>query len=458
MTIRQLLLILLARFRLIAAIFATVVLAVLVASLLWPRQYTAVTAVVVDARSADPVLGSTAPAPTMPGYVATQVDIIGSTRVASRVVALTKIDQLPRIRQQWLDETTGEGSIEVWLAEALRNRVEIKPARESSVISIGYPDADPELAARIANGFAQAYIDTVLELKVEPARQYAEWFDERTGGLRDELEGAQRRLSAYEQEHGIITGDGRFDVENARLSELASQLVVVQGERAESRSRQSEAGAAESMPEVMQNPLISGLKADSARLEAQRQQMRGRFGRNHPEISRLDAEIASLHQRIASETRRVASSLGTSRRISDARESEIAAAVEAQRARVIELKSHRDRIAILQRDVENAQRAYDQITQRLAQTSLESQTRQTNVSVLTVATAPTRHSSPRLVRNLAIAGFLGALLGLGAALLLELASRRIRSDEDLAGALDLPVLASLDGPGPRRFLRLERSS
>jgi uncharacterized protein involved in exopolysaccharide biosynthesis len=211
------------------------------------------------------------------------------------------------------------------------------------------------------------------------------------------------------------------------------------------------------MPEVMQNPLISGLKADSARLEAQRQQMRGRLGRNHPEISRLDAEIASLQQRIASEIRRVASSLGTSRRISDARESEIAAAVEAQRARVIELKSHRDRIAVLQRDVENAQRAYDQITQRLAQTSLESQTRQTNVSVLTVAAAPTRHSSPRLARNLAIAGFFGALLGLGTALLLELASRRIRSDEDLAGALDLPVLASLDGPGPHRFLRLSRN-
>lgn len=440
MTFQQFLLILRARFWVIAVTLVSVVAVALIVSLLLPKKYTATTALVVDGKSHDPLIGAMLPSQMMPGYLATQVDIIGSDRVAQRVVALTKMDQIPLIQEQWVEETKGQGDIRVWLAELLKKQLEVRPSRDSSVLTVSYTGTDPQFAAAIANAFAQAYIETNLELKVEPARQYAQWFNDRTKGLRDELESAQRKLSDYEQQHGIIAGDGRFDLENARLAELNSQLVMVQGQRADSRSRQSQAGAAESLPEVMSNPLISGLKADVARLEAQKEQLLGRLGGNHPEVARVDAEISSLRQRVLVETQRVASSLGTTTRISTAREAEIAEAVEEQKKRVLELKAHRDQIAVLQRDVENAQRSYDLVTQRLAQTSLESQTQQTNVAVLTPATAPLLYSSPKLLLNVAIAAFLGTFLGVGLGLILELIDQRVRGEEDLMQLPGVPVL------------------
>lgn len=442
MTFQQFVLILRARIWVILGVLAGAVLVGLVISLLLPKKYTAETSIVIDGKS-DPILGAMLPAQISPGYLATQVDIITSDRVAQRVVALTRMDQVPAVQEQWREATKGVGSIQVWLAESLKRSLDVKPSRESSVITIGYSGADPQFAAAIANAFARAYIDTSLELKVEPARQYAQWFNDRTEGLRGELEAAQKRLSDYEQEHGIIATDGRLDVETARLAELSSQLVAVQGQRADSRSRQSQSASAESLPEVMTNPLISGLKADVARLEAQRGQMLGRLGINHPEIARVDAELASLRQRVISETQRVVSSLGTTTRISAARESEIAASVEEQKARVLELKAHRDQIAVLQRDVENAQRAYDLVTQRLAQTSLESQTQQTNIAVLTPATPALEHSSPNIRLNLLLAVFAGTLLGVGLALVLELFDQRVRGEDDLAGVSGVPVLGSV---------------
>ncbi|HRD34529.1 MAG TPA: chain length determinant protein EpsF [Rhodocyclaceae bacterium] len=456
MTLQQFFLILRARFWVIATIAAVVIGTAAAISLWLPKQYTASTSLVIDSKSSDPLLGAMMTAQVVPGYLATQVDIIGSTRVAQRVVALTQLDQVPLLQEQWREATQGQGSMQVWLAEILRKGLEVRPSRESSVVSISYTGSDPVFVATIANAFAQAYIETTLELKVEPARQYAQWFNERTKGLRDELEAAQRRLSSYEQEHGIIATVGRLDVETARLAELSSQLVAVQGQRADSRSRQSQAGAADSMQEVMQNPLISGLKADTARAEAQRQQMLGRLGPNHPEIAKIDAELSSLRARVAVETQRVASSLGTTSRISAARENEIAAAVEEQKVRVLELKSHRDQIAVLQRDVENAQRAYDLVTQRLAQTSLESQTQQTNVAVLTAATAPLRHSSPKTLMNVVLAVFLGSLLGLGAALLLEFVDQRVRGEVDLAQLGGIPVLGVIPAGRSRRRGRSSR--
>ncbi|MCB1958562.1 MAG: chain length determinant protein EpsF, partial [Rhodocyclaceae bacterium] len=239
-----------------------------------------------------------------------------------------------------------------------------------------------------------------------------------------DLEQAQSRLSAYQREYGIVAADERLDVESAKLQELSSQLLAVQAQRVDSRSRQAQTGAAETLPEVMQNGLIQSLKADLTRQEGMRDQLAARLGRNHPELASVRAEIDNLRTRIATEVQRVASSLGTTTRVNDQREVEIRAALDKQKARVLELKSHRDEISVLQRDVENAQRAYDLVTQRLAQTSLESENQQGNVAVLTPAVAPLDPSRPRLVLNVAVATCLGLLLGIGLALILELTDRR----------------------------------
>ena len=81
------------------------------------------------------------------------------------------------------------------------------------------------------------------------------------------------------------------------------------------------------------------------------------------------------------------------------------------------------------RDVENAQRAYDAIQQRFTQTNLEGQATQSNVNVLTLASPPLEHSTPKVGLNTILAFFVGSLLAVGTALALELRDRRVRSAE-----------------------------
>jgi succinoglycan biosynthesis transport protein ExoP len=75
----------------------------------------------------------------------------------------------------------------------------VVPARESSVIALSYRAPDPRFAAALANAFVQAYIDTALELRTDPARQYAAFFDTRSKEARDVLEKAQARLTAFQR-------------------------------------------------------------------------------------------------------------------------------------------------------------------------------------------------------------------------------------------------------------------
>lgn len=455
MTLQQFLLILRARYKIALLTLLVTVLTTLVVSLLLPKQYTASSAVVVDVRSPDPIAGMVLPGMASPAYMATQVDIIDSDRVAQRVVKLLRMDESPVIREQWVDATGGTGDFNAWLADLLKQKLDVKPSRESNVINIEFSGADPNFAATVANTFAQAYIDVNHDLKLAPARQSAAWFEDQTKAVREQLERAQEALSAHQQKTGVVATDERLDYETAKLNELSSRLTNVQTETTDSSSKHKSTSS-ETLPEVMQSPLVNSLKSDIARLEAKFQESNVNLGVNHPQTKRTQSELASLRRRLASETQQIASSMGTSYEVGKQKEKELLEAMEAQKKRVLELNRERDGIAVLMRDVEAAQRTFEAVSQRAAQTRLESQSVQTNVATLNPATVPTQHSRPKILLNVLISIFLGSLLGIGIALMLELANRRIRSADDLLQAIDLPVLAVIPGHGAREVPKLPK--
>jgi len=419
-------------------------------SMVLPKQYTATATLVVDQSRPDPVAAAIYSGNPSPAFMATQVDVLKSDRIAQHVVRKLALAADPKMRDQWMKATDGVGSFEIWLVEALQKALEVKPSRESNVISVSFKSAESLDAATMANAFVQAYMDVSVELRVDPAKQYSTFFDSRGKELRANVERAQARLSAYQREKGvIIASDGQLDVETARLNELSSQLVALQAVAAESSSRQiqAQAGAAERLQEVVNNPALSGLRGDITRAEARFQELTSRLGDNHPQVIEARANIASLRTRLETETRRVTGTLGVTNTINRQREAEIRGALEAQRARVLRLRTAREEGAVLIRDIENAQRAYEAVLARLNQTSLESQTTQSNAYVLAQAVPPIVPSSPKIARNALLAIVIGLVLAIGAAMLLEFVDRRVRTIDEVSELVGLPLLGVLPGPG-----------
>jgi uncharacterized protein involved in exopolysaccharide biosynthesis len=295
----------------------------------------------------------------------------------------------------------------------------------------------------------------------DPARSSARWFDERVRQLRDDLEAAQTKLSSYQQQHQVLATDERVDVETSRLNELNAQLTAIQGQRAESASRQREAlGQMGTSPDVLQNPVIQNLRSDVARADAKLKELGAQLGPNHPQFQRSRTELDALNAKLDSEMQRVASSVGANNSVNEQREAQSRAALDAQKKHVLDLRSQRDELAVLQKDLESAQKAYDVAAQRLSQTSLESQAQQTNIQVLSEALPPTQKSSPRTTLNLLVASFFGAILSVGAALAREFSDRRLRTADDAVREFGLPVLARLPAPRSRRAVwpfRLSRA-
>lgn len=452
MTFGQFLSILRARKWAALAVFLVVVCSTIGVSLLLPKQYDGTASVVIDVKP-DPVSAVAFQGMASAGFMATQVDILTSDRVASRVIKDLKLLDNPQLRQQWQDEADGKGTIEQWLIELLKKNLNVQPSRESNVIQITYRSPDARFAAGLANAFAQAYIGTTLDLRVDPAKQFSAFFETQTRDARKALADAQAKLSAFQQQKGLIATDERLDVDSARLAELSSQLVQLQAVAAESASRQSQAQGAQGdrIQEVLNNPLVTSLKADLSRLEARLQELNAKYGDNHPQVVETKANIAELRRRIDVEIGRVTGGTSLTTTINRQREAQVRREIEAQRAKLLQMKTLRDQQLVLQREVENAQRTFDSLTARLTQTGLEAQNRQSYANQLTVAQPPAEPSSPKLLLNTLLAVFLGALLSVGMAVLLELSNRRVREPEDLVASLGLPVLGVLPKPGAKRF-------
>ncbi|WP_428419891.1 chain length determinant protein EpsF [Methylibium sp.] len=443
MTLSQFFVILRARWRLGLGIWLLTVGLVVGISLLMTAQYTATSAVVVDTKSGDALAGITlSNGGSIPGYMATQVDVALSERVFLRAFRAMKLGESAPLRERWQAETEGRGSFESWAAETMGRRYEVKPTRDSNALTLSFTAPDAGFAAAMANALMQAYIDTTLELRVEPAKQYNTFFDDRSKQLRDALEQAQAKLSDYQRKNGLLATDERLDIENARLAELSSQVVVLQGMAAETGGRQSQASAdADRMQEVLSNPVVSQLSTDLSRQQARLEELNSRLGDQHPQVQEVKSSIAELRLRLEAATRRASGSVAVSNTVTQGRLTQATEALAEQRARVLRLKAQRDESSVLQRDAENAQRAYDAALARLTQTDMESQNRQTNVSILKHASQPPFPSSPKIVLNTAVALVLGALLAVGGALLREMTDRRLRTEEDVAFGLNQHLLA-----------------
>jgi uncharacterized protein involved in exopolysaccharide biosynthesis len=227
---------------------------------------------------------------------------------------------------------------------------------------------------------------------------------------------------------------------------------MAQSQSFDSASRQQHTqGKSEESPDITANIVVQNLRIEILRAESKLSELTQRVGVNHPQHLAAQAELDKLKSQLLEETRKAASSIGGTAHINQQRESELRAALAAQKSRVLELNLSRDELSVLQREVENAQRALDVASQRFTQTTLEGNVNQTDVAILNPAIAPIDPSRPKVRLNILISVFLGTMLGIGFGLIAELLNRRVRCREDVSSLLSIPVFAVIQGKPPSKM-------
>ena len=465
MDLNQFILALKARRKAFMMVFGGVIVAALAIALLLPKKYVSSTTILLDARDEQSLAapGMRATARERAGYLQTQIDLIQSTKVAKRVVRDLKYVQLPGVRDQYERDTGGLGTIEDWAAGTLLKDLKADSSG-SNIISVQYTSTNPKLAADVANGFAKAYVDTSLELRTEPTREAAAWFEDQLKSLRANVSQSQQKLSAYQKEKGITSLDERTDIEALRLNELSTQLMAARNATYDAQSRYKQAAEfiaagnastggsskkaadpvyADSIPEVMANPAVMAIKAALVAAEGRFETATADLGPNHPAYQRAAAEVQGLRDKLASEMKKVVAGLSNGAISARKREEELKNAYQAQQDRLLNMRDSRVELAVMVRDLENAQRTYDTALSRWLTNKVESRASLTNIAVLTAAIEPLEPKSPKVPLIAGLSVMVGLLLGGVVVFLLETLDRRVRSRADLESRLAVPSLGRL---------------
>jgi len=420
----------------------------LIAAAVWtymtPRSYTASADLLIDGKARDPISGQTMPTQLLSAYIATQADIIKSRKVASLVIQQQDLMNDPLIVREFHSLSDGPAPTEPWLLAYLINRVYVAPHRSSNVMAIAFKSQDPELAAKLANAFAEAYISTSLALRIEPAKQITHWYNDQLETLRAGLIEKQNALSAYQEDHNIIASTDRLDLETTRLTELSSMLVAIQGQRLESESRSDQLTNSTLGPrpaQLLDNPQVQKISADLAQAQARLNEQGTLVGSNHPQYRQAQREVEAIKGQLKETLKLVGGSMRSTVELTKAREEQLKAELAAQKEVVLQLNRTRNDLTLLRQEVDIAQAAYDAALSRSTQTRLESQIAQTDAAILNAAIVPSQPTEPKPAMNMLLALVVGILLGVTFSLCREWIDRRVRSIEELETRLGLPVLA-----------------
>ncbi|PTQ12347.1 hypothetical protein CLG96_07385 [Sphingomonas oleivorans] len=430
------------RWKLVLGCLMATLLVIAVWTFFSPRIYASSATLLFDSLASEAEGGAgAAPPMAMASVLGTQADIIRSALVASQVVRNLELEQSPAVIARWTDATGGRGDINSWLVNSLLTNLTVVPTRNTNVMAVQYQASDPEFAALVTNGFADAFVKTQLRLRTEPAKVYSDWFQDRTRDVRARYEETQARLTRFQQEKGLIGGE-KLDVELSHLAELSNQLAAAEGAAADARARAAGGGAMS--PEVQSAPGVVGVRAAVVAKAAEVQQLETTLGPNHPQLITARAALgvlnSELNQAVAAATR----SLQVASSAAQLREAELRERLAAQRQQVLKLSGVQDQLAVLQRDVDAAKLAYDNVTQQLNGARLKSEIPQTNVSILDRAGVPFYPVSPNVALRLILGLLLGLGIGIGLAALLEWLSPRVRSSAGLRDSVGLSTLVDLD--------------
>jgi uncharacterized protein involved in exopolysaccharide biosynthesis len=436
MRFMQLLRILRAHIGLIAATVLCAWLAAVAATLFMPPSFVATSSVLVD--FADNPAAAGAPSPQLySGYLATQIDLLASQSVALKAVDQLRLAEDATARARYLGSaTTWQDRLErakrrirnvyakvfgasaptpesaddarYQLADQLLKRTTVRPSPDSSVMQISYAAATAQAAATAANTIVKAYIDTTLELNVNPARASSEWLDKQIERLSSDVKQARAALADFQQRTGIVGGDQANDVETARLNDLNSQLVAAQAQN---------------------HPAIQALKSDLQRAQAKLNDLPPQLGPNHPTYKNAQAEVRSLRAQLQQESAELAAGLR--------------AEIGQQRGAILHMKQQHGQLTALKDAADSAQRALDDAVQKAGLARMNSQITQTNVAVIRTAVPPRQATTPNPLFNFSLATAIGLLLGVGLGLWREVVCRFVRSADDIRDFLGLQVLGVL---------------
>ena len=410
--------------------------------LIAPRQYTAMTQILIDPSDLRAVPNELTPpnqiSETAQFQVESQVRVLSSDTVLRRVVSGENLDRDPEfVGQSLLHKLAIELMTSFGLAREitpadnsltalneLKRRLQVRRAERTYVVDVSVTSKDAAKAARLANAIAQAYLAEQTQVRADAARQISQSISGRLKELKDRVREAEERVEAFKARNNIVGANGQL-VNEQQLSDLNNQLSAAHVRTSEAKARleqveamQRSKGEIGAFPEAVQSPTITALRSQYAEVLRREAEQSTTLGPLHPAVIEIEAQAQRLRQNIADEVNRIALSARTEYESAKANEATLSHSLDALKHNTIATNESLVGLRELERDVQASRTVYEAFLVRARETGEQEQIDTKNIRVISKADLPQRRSWPPSNAIVAAAALiLGLASGVGIVLM-----------------------------------------
>lgn len=328
--------------------------------------------------------------------------------------------------------------------------LEVEPRKGTKLVDIILQGDDPNQVPQHVNAVAAAYARQNLEKRLEASRKATVWLDKEADTLRSKIVEGEGRLQTVKEDKRLVVSDASSaqtsDVQNLGALHLSSleksrERMALRAELDELRKALTSADPLQSVkyPALLNNPSVSGLRTRYTDLQIQATELAKKFGDKHPKMVALAEQIAEVRKAMTGEVRRVIASLENQYATLVTQENELKQLFNTQKSSVIRSDKDRTEYETLRRDLDIHKAMYQEISKRLAETTITTALETNNVTVVEEALAGSLVPSGAI--KYLLLGFLVSLgCGGGLALMAEGLDKRFKNVAEVEQTLALPFL------------------
>lgn len=413
--------------------------------------------------------------------VESEREVIGSQEIMRRVVDTLRLEEDPEwngalappspIETAWAQLTgaaiappqalTPESREEMrgWISRALAYNVSVRRREPSYALEISATSLDPDRAADIANGVANAYLETQTESQFSATQRANDWLSRRVSELAADVQAKERAAEAFRVANGLsVAAGGEESAQGAdvqtMLAEARADLTEKQARLRQVESLIREGGSADLIAGAANSQLITTLRANEAQMQQRQTELEERYGDRHPEVQSGRTELAQMRRRIDTEIARITTGLRNE--------------VEIARQRLISLQGdfgsetgtmNAAGDAVIQyrqllREAQAARSVHQSFLTRVQEVEGQAGLPITTARLVSSAVAPGAPSSPNLSAAFRMALLLALVVGLGLGFLVEFLDSSIASAAEVERKLGVPAVATVPKLGRGEYRAL----
>ncbi len=329
------------------------------------------------------------------------------------------------------------------MIDTYQGMLKIEPLPHTRLVKIAFSTPTPELSANIANAHADAYIRQGVKLRTQASQDAQRFLETKLVELKERAEKSEAALNSFRREKGILSLSDKENIVVERLADLNKRLTEAEVERIglEAQARLINKRAYDSLPAVINSGLIQALKGQLVNLEGEYARLATQFKLGYPRLAQLKAQIEETRQRLGDEIKGVVEGINSAYFAAAAKEKELRAQMDKQKAETLALKDASVEYAILAREADTNNQLYNSVLERMKEIGVAAEIRATNVSIIDGAEVPRQPSRPKKMLSLLLGGLIGLMGGLGLAFFSEYLDNTLRTPEEVERYLRLPNLA-----------------